>query len=77
MSLGISATSGGGGNVRITASLSQAATNLVDIYDSSNLAVANGWSFCALNLPTGGSNRVSWLDTRPLQGPRFYKANLK
>jgi beta-glucanase (GH16 family) len=76
MSLGLSAPSGGG-NVRITATLSQPVTNLVDIYESTNVLAVNGWSLCASNLPTGGSNQVFWTDPRPLQGARFYKANLK
>ena len=77
MSLGVSPPTLSGGQVRLTASLSKSATNLLDIYDSTNLSVTNGWTLCASNLPAGGSNQLNWTDPRPLQGKRFYKGNLK
>ncbi len=77
MNLGLNAISGGGGNVRLAVSLSRSVTNLVDLYDSTNLPAAGAWTLCASNLPAGGSNQIIWIDPRPRLGARFYKADLK
>ncbi len=77
INLGLSTSAGGGSNVQIIASVSQSVTNLVDLYDSTNIMDAQSWTLCATNLATGGSNQIFWTDSRPRQNTRFYKATLK